>query len=1159
MSKKFWLKRVALQKSPGFTLGSFPPVKQLGPCLNVVWGPNAVGKSSLARAMRALIWDTKPSGEVSAEAEGFLEGLDHSWNLSLSQGRLRQVRLSDNQELELPGRNDELRESYWFPLHELLQEDGGHAATFLQQVRTRMQGGIDLDASRDAAGGISSFARSTTTLAKQAKAANEKLVSVVAKQGEHQDIQHKIETLQREVDGAKELSFRKTLLEDARFLLDKRDLIREQEYELSLYSPSISLIDKHSSKRLHEIKESRQKAAEDLHSYTQRERELLLRFEACSIETSLLQDGDKPARIANRYDSYKELLALQKTRELEYAKGKRMLEEWEAQHAWLVGDPPEEATLKGYIHSLQEIAEICEPLRCKLDADKRLLDALGSLEESGPPVRDLFQAQYTLSNWIESFLRLQGSTKTKALRPGARAWLLALVLVIGVSTSALGFFLHPLFLGAGTLLMLISILLLVPSSAKGSGYARSEEELRIAESEAEKALSLLGKEGPSAWSVESCQALIHELGAAIVSSQERELLNQRRRVAFDHVQASQEKLQQWLLKWQDAARALGLYAGEASLEGAQFFHFANRLETWSALRLEYVRLQEALALAQEDTNRALALLQEELDTTETELSLLKAMGDGLINRFRDAQMLQKELASNAEDVRSLQLALKGWESSLLEFWESIGLEEGNEAVLAELVSDLDGWDSLNHKVGYNKVLYTEKAEARPDALAMSLSHSAADLEAEEQRVQQQQVALEETRETLGGLKTLLETLMFGSDLALAQLEQSEATSELEAFREEQVMAMMITSLASELKEESEQRFQPQVLTHASEWLSRITNHRYALLANNQGFFAKDSLLAKTFTLDELSSGTRIQLLFSIRMAFISMQEESSDVHLPIFLDELLANSDDERALAIAEAIGKIAEQRQVFYFTAQRDEVEKLKTIATSAVTEIPLGEMSTAYKAAMHPLKPVTFETAQVPLPVEDYQEYAHLLSVAGPSLWEPIESLHSWHLLNDSEALYHYLQKGWRHVGQLASALSLANPVLLERIKMLKKAQELAQRGRCRILQIQDLDDPALGLKRSAQYWNQIEEAIGQGITGNALLEAVEEKRIQRFSEANQEILSNWLSEHGFASELQAHTEREIMERLFVAFEELLVGSEDERVVGRWIAGVLQHEQGS
>lgn len=1151
MSKKFWLKQIEIQKSPGFPLGSFPPVKGLGPSLNVVWGPNGVGKSTLARAMRSLFWNGRAKGEVVAE--GTLDGQDSSWDLSVSQGRLKQVRLSDNQDLTLPGRNDELSESYWFPLHELLQEDGRHTATFLQQVRTRMQGGVDLDASWKQAGGILSFSRSTAAEAKQAARASEQLSTVIRNQSEHQHIQDKIERLQQEVDRGKEISLRKALLEDAQFLLEKQESILAKEGSLSLYSPAIERIDKSSSKRLKDLLLSQKKAEDELSALVQNELKLEQEFARCAIEESLLKDLDKPERVSELFTAYKDALGEQSTAEQKSAEARGNLEEWEAEHSWLTSGPIEEKTLQAYIQKLRSLAEECEPLRCKVDAAKRLFDELGSPEELSTPIQDLAKAQVRLLDWIEAFWKVQGTAKHKELGPRTKILLLAIIAGLGLLSSVLGSSIHPLFFVSGVALMLTSAFVLIPSSQEGSGYKQAEESLGKAKEEAERVLAQLGKPAPSPWTAASLQALALELGSEIVSAQEREKLNQRRNLVAQHLEASQKKLQEWVTSWQDAASALSLHEAEARLEGSQFFHFAQRLDQWSLLRRAFVQTQEDLKRAKAKTSHALSLLQKELGTDQSELVLLKVTSEGLVKRLGDARSLKKSLDELAERLVGARKHLDESQLALHDFWQATGLHVGDETGLEELVGQYDAWASLKLGLQYERTSYEEKAQRSPQALELAALYTKAELATELERVAQDLGDLEEKLVSLGRLKSTLEALTTGSELSDALFAQEEALAALEAFREEQVMAMMIAKLANDLKEESEKRFQPQVLTHASEWLSKITNYRYALFANNQGFFANDSILAKNFTLDELSSGTRIQLLFSIRMAFITMQEQSSDVRLPIFLDELLANSDDERALAIAEAIGKIAEERQVFYFTAQRDEVEKLKTIATSAVTVIALEDEKRGYQVSSLPLLPTRFAHQQIPLPLKGYLEYGRALGVAGPSLWEPVESQHTWHLLLSSEQLYGYLQKGLRYMGQIAMAVK--DPSLLLRLDLLKRSQALAQEGRCKVLHIQDLDDPSLALKRNSAYWSQIEDVVGsEGITGNELLQAVEEKKIQRFSESNQEFLSNWLIEHGFATENTPMGSEAILDELFVEFEDLTVGSEDHEVVQRWLENAIE-----
>src|SRR5690606_37194719 len=106
--------------------------------------------------------------------------------------------------------------------------------------------------------------------------------------------------------------------------------------------------------------------------------------------------------------------------------------------------------------------------------------------------------------------------------------------------------------------------------------------------------------------------------------------------------------------------------------------------------------------------------------------------------------------------------------------------------------------------------------------------------------------------------------------------------------------------------------------------------RYELRLDQQDepeFTAFDEVDRLERRLEELSSGTRVQLLLAVRVAFVEQQEQG--VMLPLLLDEVLGNSDDERARAIMAAAVELArEGRQVFYFTAQADEVVRWGALA---------------------------------------------------------------------------------------------------------------------------------------------------------------------------------------------------------------------------------------
>ena len=97
-------------------------------------------------------------------------------------------------------------------------------------------------------------------------------------------------------------------------------------------------------------------------------------------------------------------------------------------------------------------------------------------------------------------------------------------------------------------------------------------------------------------------------------------------------------------------------------------------------------------------------------------------------------------------------------------------------------------------------------------------------------------------------------------------------------------------------------------------------------------------------LDQLSDGTRAQLLLAARIAFAEEVERGTT--LPLFLDEALDQSDTARFEAIARSLGRIANDqgRQIFYLTSDPLDRERIRQALDSEncvmAAEIDLGSI---------------------------------------------------------------------------------------------------------------------------------------------------------------------------------------------------------------------------
>jgi energy-coupling factor transporter ATP-binding protein EcfA2 len=185
-------------------------------------------------------------------------------------------------------------------------------------------------------------------------------------------------------------------------------------------------------------------------------------------------------------------------------------------------------------------------------------------------------------------------------------------------------------------------------------------------------------------------------------------------------------------------------------------------------------------------------------------------------------------------------------------------------------------------------------------------------------------------------------------------------------------------------------------------------------------------------LDELSSGTRLQVLLAVRIAFVEQQEQG--VKLPLLLDETLANSDDLRAKVIIESMTELARSgRQVFYFTAQGDEVAKwldtLGDIDDIDHNVIDLADVRDLDRTIHIPdLNEITAVSPDPPSPDDhDHGSYGTALDVPPFNPHHGAGTAHLWYLIDDVAVLHQFLELGIDCWGQLQNLLERGNGDLI------------------------------------------------------------------------------------------------------------------------------------
>jgi uncharacterized protein YhaN len=1151
MSKKFWIKKVRIHRTPGFPVGAFPPVEDLSEGLNVIWGPNGVGKSSLSRSLCALLWKRNDTKEM--EAEGTLETPEGQWELKLSQGILNQTRLSDNQTIPLLGRSDDLSDSYWFPLHDLLQS-GETGTAFAKLVKKEMQGGVDLQKAFEQTGGKkNSWTTSASRETKNLHEAERNLRDIQGNQEKFKGISEEIKDLENAIKAGAKAKTEKLELEQAKAILELHETIAELEGKMETYPDQVSKVDEKSPERLQELKDLLFEKEKALALAQNGLENLRSDYRSCAITQAQFDDISLSEKIQDSLDNWDEAMKQVDSDQKEYDRQAAALKTWEEQHAWIMDKAPEKQTLQDKVATLKKLASQCEPLRCEVVARQDYLSSLGERELETDDDSILASLSVRLGDWMQSYTEFQATPEGVVVPENLKKKVI-LTGFLGALVMGLLALIHPLATLIGAFVWVFLLLHMVPNAQNNAEKVEKAENLATLQKTLEEQLARLTGFGVPEWNVASCLALQANLAKRQQDNQSKKVRNQARKVAEEKLGQSQKKLTDWQAQWQSACTDVGLSSDNLGLSGAEFFHFSEQLKKWVDLVAGESSSLASLDAAKVGYQKALEQLQRVLDTQQTEVPYVRGEAKSLAKRINRAHELQQSIVNQVSQVKELQDSVQKQQKSYREFWEKLEIEFDDERTLEEIAAVVPKWKETKQDLKFYGNQKTALVEKFPQAANIASEKSLETIVSLIDSLTGELEGLEGKPEVLGSLKNQYASLLDGSELALAMRKKQEAQDALEMLRQQEVFSNVIGLLVEKLAAQAEMDCQPQVLVKASNWMKRITQGRYTLSVNDEGFFAHDTVQTGNYKLDELSSATRVQLLFAVRMAFIESQELSSGVHFPIFLDELLANSDDDRAMAIAQAIEEIAKDRQVFYFTAQRDEVEKLKSLNVVNFKEIPLEDLKRGYALDKTPRPVFTVSKPVFPAFDADYNRYGEQCKVAGPSLYEPIENLHSWYLLTSSEKLATLLKGGLTYIGQVIATIGEKQPELKQRYELLQKAQRLAQEGRCRQLTASDLEAEDLQLSRKAQYWQQIVDLVSVNkLSGKSLLEATDTRAVTRFSADNRQILSAWLYEHQFATDETPYTKEDILDKLYASDPEFTIDSEDRLVVQRWLDGVV------
>lgn len=412
--------------------------------------------------------------------------------------------------------------------------------------------------------------------------------------------------------------------------------------------------------------------------------------------------------------------------------------------------------------------------------------------------------------------------------------------------------------------------------------------------------------------------------------EERDSLQKQLCDSVSQASHAQDELQAWKSSWDKAVQEIGLDAEALPAQANQVLADINALMSkFQQVEQLRIRIEDIQREAEEFSLRTQELIQR-IDPELESLSLFDAVnkldGDLKAARLTEEKLTgllqqERELENECEEAKS---SLSRLNTALMEICRQAGCD--NHENLPQAVEQSQKRQQLEATIRdlQEQILLESSGSAFKEFLAeVELEASEADsLSPRIAELEHELSQLREERDVLIG-QIVSETSELakidGSALAAEKAAECESVT---ARLEEQVHEYVVLRLASSLLNEGIDRYRQKnegpVLRRASEIFREITLNSYQGLKVDFDENAQPILTAvrnnDLIQVTQMSDGTCDQLYLALRLASLETWLEQHEP-LPLIVDDILLNFDDDRSVATLKVLSELAQKTQVLFFT----------------------------------------------------------------------------------------------------------------------------------------------------------------------------------------------------------------------------------------------------
>ena len=506
---------------------------------------------------------------------------------------------------------------------------------------------------------------------------------------------------------------------------------------------------------------------------------------------------------------------------------------------------------------------------------------------------------------------------------------------------------------------------------------------------------------------------------------------------------------------------------------------------------------------------------------------LKAHIEDLAQRSQQAREIdqrRQQAEGNLQQARDRRVSILAERDGL---FQGIGLTPGDDQALQTQLEWHARQEQLQQTLREQQIRIRERAQplaADDDLRGLAANGDVPALEARRDELAEQARQVDDQQAAIADLQARLDQA--GGDNALATALAREQT--LEEQIRDRIAGHLQQRLGEWLLDDVERAYrrqhEPALIADARDRFERFTAHQWSLTVNDQKHLAaRDLQQNRERSLEELSAGTRTQLLLAARIAWARDLERTS-VTLPLVLDEALSATDPQRFEAVVNNLAQLIdeESRQVLFLTARPEEPMLWQQITGASPRVIDLQalrqEQATPPVMVSVPVRPVPPRPDGL-----NAAQYAERLQVPAVDPRRDAGDVHLFHLLRDDLSTLHELLSHWG-IATLGPAESwLASPagqsmahqnpwpgLLAGRIAISRAWVQLAAEGLAQPLAADTIARSDTQTRVMTERINAV--AKQHDWEAEPLIAALRNGAVKNLGKPRINALESWLTDHGY-----------------------------------------------